>query len=101
MDRTGLISVQEIITLSNNQLQERFCTSQKDTGSPEVQIALLQRRISILTEHLKENRKDHSSYRGLRCLLGQQTRLMRYLKRVSAERYQSLLSRITLNVKKV
>ena len=67
-----------------------------DTGSPEVQIALLTARINELTEHLKENQKDHHSRRGLLKMVGQRRRLLAYLKGVDIERYRSLIERLGL-----
>lgn len=67
-----------------------------DTGSPEVQIALLTARINELTEHLKENQKDHHSRRGLLKMVGQRRRLLAYLKGVDIERYRTLIERLGL-----
>lgn len=67
-----------------------------DTGSPEVQIALLTARINELTEHLKENQKDHHSRRGLLKMVGQRRRLLAYLKSVDIERYRTLIERLGL-----
>lgn len=67
-----------------------------DTGSPEVQIALLTERISALTEHLKVHRKDFSTRRGLLMLVGQRRRLLNYLKARNIEGYRSLIQRLGL-----
>jgi small subunit ribosomal protein S15 len=67
-----------------------------DTGSPEVQVALLTARINHLTEHLKTHKKDHHSRRGLLQLVGQRRRLLNYLQRVDVERYRSLIQRLGL-----
>lgn len=67
-----------------------------DSGSPEVQIALLSRRISELTEHLKTHPKDHHSRRGLLRMVGRRRRLLDYLQREDIERYRSLISRLGL-----
>ena len=67
-----------------------------DTGSPEVQVAVLTARINELTEHLKENQKDHHSRRGLLKMVGQRRRLLAYLKKVDIERYRSLIERLGL-----
>ena len=67
-----------------------------DTGSPEVQIALLPARINDLTEHLKVNQKDHHSRRGLLKMVGQRRGLLAYLKKVDIERYRSLIERLGL-----
>ena len=67
-----------------------------DTGSPEVQVALLTERINVLTEHLKEHPKDHHSRRGLLKMVGQRRGLLTYLKSVDIERYRSLIERLGL-----
>jgi small subunit ribosomal protein S15 len=67
-----------------------------DTGSAEVQIAVLSKRISGLTEHLKTHRKDHHSRRGLLMLVGRRRRLLDYLKREDIERYRELIGRLGL-----
>ena len=73
-----------------------YATSKGDTGSPEVQIAVLSRRISDLTEHLKGHKHDHHSRRGLLLLVGQRRRLLGYLQKVDIERYRSLIERLGL-----
>jgi len=65
-----------------------------DTGSPEVQIALLTERINILTEHFKTHKKDHMSRRGLLMMVGQRRRLLEYLKRKNVEGYRELIARL-------
>jgi small subunit ribosomal protein S15 len=70
----------------------KFATHQGDTGSPEVQVALLSERINYLTEHFKTHAKDHHSRRGLLKLVGQRRRLLDYLKRKHLERYRSLIT---------
>ena len=67
-----------------------------DTGSPEVQVALLTARINELTQHLKENQKDHHSRRGLLKMVGQRRGLLAYLKKTDIERYRSLIERLVL-----
>ena len=67
-----------------------------DTGSPEVQIALLSARISYLTDHFKEHKKDHHSRRGLLKLVGQRRRLLDYLKNKELERYRTIIQRLGL-----
>jgi len=67
-----------------------------DTGSPEVQVALLTERIVHLTEHLKTHRKDHASRRGLLKLVGRRSRLLRYLTKKDRSRYQTLIQRLGL-----
>lgn len=71
-----------------------FKTHEGDTGSPEVQVALLSERISYLTDHFKTHAKDHHSRRGLLMLVGQRRRLLDYLKRKDAERYADLIRRL-------
>jgi len=70
--------------------------AKNDTGSPEVQVALLSQRISVLTEHFKVNKKDHHSRRGLLAMVSQRRKLLNYLKRKNADRYQSLIERLGL-----
>ena len=67
-----------------------------DTGSPEVQVALLTHRISHLTEHLKQHKHDHHSRRGLLLLVGQRRRLLNYLQKTDIERYRSIVQRLGL-----
>ncbi len=69
---------------------------EKDTGSPEVQIALLSARIEYLTEHFKTHKKDHHSRRGLLKLVGQRRRLLDYMKKRDVERYRSVIQRLGL-----
>lgn len=73
---------------------DRFKLSDKDTGSPEVQIALLTNRIQYLTEHFKVHKKDHHSRRGLLKLVGQRRRLLDYLKRKDGDRYRKLIKEL-------
>jgi small subunit ribosomal protein S15 len=70
--------------------------SDGDTGSPEVQVAVLSRRISELTEHLKTHPKDHHSRRGLLRLVGRRRRLLEYLRREDIERYRSIIGKLGL-----
>ena len=65
-----------------------------DTGSPEVQVALLTERINVLTEHLKENKKDHHSRRGLLKMVGKRRGLLDYLKKTDIERYRALIEKL-------
>jgi small subunit ribosomal protein S15 len=69
----------------------QFKTHEKDTGSPEVQVALLSERITYLTEHFKTHKKDHHSRRGLLKLVGQRRRLLDYLKTKDGNRYKKLI----------
>ncbi|GGA58671.1 30S ribosomal protein S15 [Pseudoclavibacter endophyticus] len=75
---------------------EEYATHPGDTGSPEVQIALLSKRIRDLTEHLKSHKHDHHSRRGLLLLVGQRRRLLSYLSDIDIERYRSLIARLGL-----
>ena len=68
--------------------------SEGDTGSPEVQIALLTRRINDLTEHLKIHKKDHHSRRGLLKMVGQRRNLLAYLQKVDVERYRAIIGKL-------
>jgi len=70
--------------------------AEDDTGSPEVQIAILSKRISELTEHLKTHKKDHHSRRGLLQMVGRRRRLLDYLRREDIERYRELIGRLGL-----
>jgi small subunit ribosomal protein S15 len=74
----------------------KFATHEGDTGSPEVQIALLSERITYLTEHFKTHKKDHHSRRGLLKLVSMRRRHLDYLKRTDIERYRSLIGRLNL-----
>lgn len=74
----------------------KYATHEGDTGSPEVQIALLSKRIADLTEHLKEHKHDHHSRRGMQLMIGDRRRLLDYLKRVDINRYRSLIERLGL-----
>ena len=71
-------------------------THENDTGSPEVQIAILTRRINDLTEHLKVHKKDHHSRRGLLKMVGQRRNMLAYLKKNDLERYRALIARLGL-----
>ncbi|WP_026875555.1 30S ribosomal protein S15 [Jiangella gansuensis] len=70
--------------------------SEGDTGSPEVQVALLTQRINHLTEHLKVHKHDHHSRRGLLLLVGRRRRLLKYLQRVDIQRYRALIEKLGL-----
>ena len=73
-----------------------FETHENDTGSPEVQVAILTRRISDLTEHLKTHRKDHASRRGLLKMVGTRSALLKYVSKKDVKRYQGIISRLGL-----
>jgi small subunit ribosomal protein S15 len=83
-------------TATKKQIMSEYATSEGDSGSPEVQVALLSRRISDLTEHLKEHKHDHHSRRGLLLLVGQRRRLLNYLAKTDIERYRRLIERLGL-----
>ena len=78
------------------QIINEYATHEGDTGSPEVQVALLSKRIADLTEHLKEHKHDHHSRRGMQLMIGDRRRLLDYLKRVDINRYRSLVERLGL-----
>jgi small subunit ribosomal protein S15 len=78
------------------QIIQEYATGSGDTGSPEVQIAVLSRRISDLTEHLKDHKHDHHSRRGLLLLVGQRRRLLGYLQKIDIDRYRKLVERLGL-----
>lgn len=78
------------------QLIKEYAINKDDTGSAEVQVAILTTRINNLTEHFKINAKDHHSRRGLLILVGRRRRLLDYLKRSSFSRYESLISKLGL-----
>lgn len=75
---------------------EEYKTHEGDTGSPEVQVALLTERINYLTDHFRTHKKDHHSRRGLLKIVGQRRRLLDYLKKKDVERYRSLIKRLGL-----
>jgi len=75
---------------------KEFATKEGDTGSPEVQVALLTEHIKNLTEHLKVNRKDFASRRGLLIMVGTRSKLLKYLRKKSPDRYQNLIQRLGL-----
>ncbi|OGO01507.1 MAG: 30S ribosomal protein S15 [Chloroflexi bacterium RBG_13_53_26] len=81
---------------SKSAIVEQYRASEKDTGSTEVQVAILTERIKGLTEHLKAHRHDYHSQRGLLMLVGQRRRLLGYLRRQDVPRYQSLIARLGL-----
>ncbi|GBD46786.1 30S ribosomal protein S15 [Thermoleophilum album] len=78
------------------EIVERFGRNPHDTGSPEVQIALLTERINHLTEHLRTHRKDHHSRRGLLMLVGKRRRLLRYLESRDVDRYRKIIGELGL-----
>ena len=83
-------------TEDKKRLIEQYKLHDSDTGSPEVQTALLTHRITYLTEHLKVHKKDHHSRRGLLKMVGRRRRLLEYLKRTDVDRYRSLIADLGL-----
>lgn len=83
-------------TIDSDAIVKEYATHEGDTGSPEVQIALMTARITHLTEHLKTHKHDHHSRRGLLQLVGRRRRLLNYLQRTDIERYRTLIGRLGL-----
>jgi small subunit ribosomal protein S15 len=83
-------------TAAKKAIISEYATAEGDTGSPEVQIALLSKRISELTEHLKTHKHDHHSRRGLLLLVGRRRRLLKYLQNNDIARYRALIERLGL-----
>ncbi|MGD2124728.1 MAG: 30S ribosomal protein S15 [Desulfobacteraceae bacterium] len=81
---------------AKRQIIDRFRLHDKDTGSPEVQVAILSNRINYLTDHFKIHKKDHHSRRGLLKLVGQRRRLLNYLRRTDMQRYQTIIKELGL-----
>jgi small subunit ribosomal protein S15 len=88
--------VMSTIAEPKSKILQDYKIHEKDTGSPEVQIALLTNRITELTEHLKTHKKDHSSRRGLLKMVGKRNSLLKYLTREDRTRYQQIISRLGL-----
>jgi len=87
------------VALTNEEKQNiiaKFATHEGDTGSPEVQVALLSKRISDLTEHLKQHKHDHHSRRGMQLMIGDRRRMLDYLKREDINRYRALIEKLGL-----
>ena len=86
-----------VLTSENKQaVIERFKLHDSDTGSPEVQVALLSHRIEYLTEHLKVHKKDHHSRRGLLMMVGRRRRLLNYVKNNNVQRYRTIIETLGL-----
>ena len=85
-----------VADIDKAKIVSEFARKEGDTGSPEVQVAILTERITELTEHLKQNPKDHHSRRGLLKMVGKRRNLLAYLKSVDIERYRSLIERLGL-----
>jgi len=83
-----------LIQEKKQELVQKFKRHEKDTGSPEVQVAILSERITYLTEHFKTHKKDHHSRRGLLKLVGQRRRLLDYLRSIDVQRYKTLIEQL-------
>ena len=83
-------------TAAKAEIMTAYATTEGDTGSPEVQVAVLSKRISDLTEHLKVHKHDHHSRRGLLLLVGRRRRLLKYLQKTDITRYRALIERLGL-----
>ncbi len=81
---------------TKNKIMGEYATKEGDTGSPEVQVAMLTKRIADLTEHLKQHKHDHHSRRGLLLLVGQRRRLLNYVQKKDIARYRTLIERLGL-----
>ena len=77
---------------------KKFAINKKDTGSPDVQVAILTKRISVLTSHLAKNKKDYHSQRGLMLMVGRRKRLLAYLRKKDSTRYEAIIK--NLNIRK-
>ena len=88
-------TAEKVITMTKTEKTDlilKYARHEGDTGSPEVQIAILTKRINDLTEHLRENKKDHHSRRGLLKMVGQRRSLLNYLIKIDIERYRSIIA---------
>ena len=83
-------------TATKRAIMTEYATVEGDTGSPEVQVAMLSRRILDLTEHLRTHKHDHHTRRGLLLLVGRRKRLLKYLEKTDVNRYRSLIARLGL-----
>jgi small subunit ribosomal protein S15 len=83
-------------TAAKKQIMDEYATTEGDTGSPEVQVAVLTKRINELTEHLKTHKHDHHSRRGLLLMVGRRRRLLKYLQKKDINRYRQLIERLGL-----
>ncbi len=84
------------MSINKQEIISKYARFEGDTGSPEVQIALLTARINLLTEHLKEHKKDHHSRRGLLMMVGQRRGMLNYLKNTDINKYRELISELGL-----
>jgi len=85
-----------IETIEKQNLVKEFGRHEKDTGSPEVQIAILTKRIEALSEHFKKHKKDTNSRRGFLKLIGRRRRLLRYLQQTDPEKYQEVIKKLNI-----
>jgi small subunit ribosomal protein S15 len=85
-----------LTTEQKKQILGEYGLHETDTGSPEAQVAMLTKRITDLTEHLKQHKHDHHSRRGLLLLVGQRRRLLNYLQKTDIERYRSIIQRLEI-----
>ena len=85
-----------LTTEQKKSIMAEYATVEGDTGSPEVQIAMLTKRILDLTEHLREHKHDHHTRRGLLLLVGRRRRLLKYLEKTDIQRYRALIERLGL-----
>lgn len=85
-----------VTTEKKKEVIQKFKTHEKDTGSPEVQIALLTENINSLTDHFKLHQKDHHSRRGLLIMVGKRKRLLNYLRKIDISRYRKIISELGL-----
>jgi small subunit ribosomal protein S15 len=92
----GVGELSKAVIPNREELIKEYATHEGDTGSPEVQVALLTSRINHLTEHLRTHKKDHHSRRGLLMLVGQRRRLLNYMQKKDIERYRSIIQRLNL-----
>jgi small subunit ribosomal protein S15 len=83
-------------TAAKKKIMDEYATNEGDTGSPEVQVAVLTKRINELTEHLKTHKHDHHSRRGLLLMVGRRRRLLKYLQKKDISRYRQLIERLGL-----
>jgi small subunit ribosomal protein S15 len=94
--RTDESRIVALASETKSKIMSEYATVERDTGSPEVQVALLTQRIIGLTEHLKEHKHDHHSRRGLLLLVGRRRRLLNYLAKTDINRYRALIERLGL-----
>jgi small subunit ribosomal protein S15 len=85
-----------LTTEQKQSIMTEYATVENDTGSPEVQVAMLSKRIADLTEHLKTHKHDHHTRRGLLALVGRRRRLLKYLEKTDITRYRALIERLGL-----